>query len=62
MLDASGAAPSRDLLPEGSTPSMAPGAARPVSVSIGTQAKRFCGEQQGKAQQAAEENQNGWIL
>jgi len=62
MLEAPGAAPSRNLLPKGSAPSMALGATLPISVSIGTQAKRFCGEQQGKAQQAAEENQNGWIL
>jgi hypothetical protein len=33
-----------------------------VSVLIGTQANQFCGEQQGKAQQAAKENQSGWIL
>jgi len=62
MLDDPGAAPSCNLLPEGSASSMALGTPLPVSVSIGTQARRFCGEQQRKAQQAAEENQNGWIL
>jgi hypothetical protein len=62
MLKDPGAAPSRDLLPEGSASSMALGAPLHVSVSIGTHAKGFCREQQGKAQQAAEENQNGWIL
>jgi hypothetical protein len=62
MLDDPGAAPSRNLLPEGSASSMGLGTPLRVAVSIGTQAQRFCREQQGKAQQAAEENQNGWIL
>jgi hypothetical protein len=62
MLEDPGAAPSRNLLPEGSATSMAWGSPLPVSVLIGTQAKRFDGEQPGEAQQAAKENQNGWIL
>jgi hypothetical protein len=62
MLEDPGAAPSRNLLPEGSAASMAWGSALPVSVLIGTQTKLFCGKQQGKAQQAAKENQSGWIL
>jgi len=62
MSEDPGTAPCRNLLPEGSAPSMAWGNPLPVSVLIGTQANRFCGEQQGKAQQAAKENQDGWIL
>jgi hypothetical protein len=62
MSEDPGTAPSRNLLPEGSALSMARGSTLPVLMLIGTQAKRFCGEQQGKAQQAAKENQHGWIL